>query len=73
MSADQRCTLVDMNDKVVSISKQCRMLDLSRSRLYYVPTGIAQEELRAMQLKSRLVNLDDLDPAFIQKPNCIIL
>lgn len=54
MSAEQRCNLVDMNDKVVSISKQCRMLDLSRSRLYYVPTGIAPVELRAMRILDEL-------------------
>jgi putative transposase len=50
MSAEQRCNLVDMNDKMVSISKQCRMLDLSRSRLYYLPNGIAPLELRAMRI-----------------------
>lgn len=58
MSAEQRCNLVDMNDKVVSISKQCRMLVLSRSRLYYLPTGIAGLELRAMRILDELYRED---------------
>ena len=54
MSAEQKCELVDFKDKKVSISQQCRLLNLSRSRLYYTPYGIPNEELRAMRLLDEL-------------------
>ena len=54
MSTEQKCKLVDFKDKKVSISQQCRLLNLSRSRLYYAPCGLPNEELRAMRLLDEL-------------------
>lgn len=38
LSNEDRCMLVDIKDNETSISQQCRMLEISRSRLYYSPT-----------------------------------
>lgn len=54
MSANQQCNLRNLNYKVVSISKQCSMFDLSRSRLYYLPTSIVPLELGAIRILDEL-------------------
>jgi len=38
---------------VLSIVRQCRLLDISRSGLYYQPKGIPEEDLTLMKLIDR--------------------
>lgn len=38
-------------DHKLSVRKQCELLQLSRSRLYYQPVGESVENLRFMELK----------------------
>jgi putative transposase len=59
MPPSEKIKLIDMQGSAVSIAQQCRMLNLSRSRLYYVPKGIPAEELEMMRL---------LDEFYIQDP-----
>ena len=39
-----------VNNKRISIRKQCELLDISRSNLYYEPIGEGDENLKAMRL-----------------------
>ena len=40
MRPSEKMKLVDMQGSEVSVAHQCRLLNLSRSRLYYVPKGV---------------------------------
>ena len=55
----EKMKLVDMRSSEISIAHQCRLLNLSRSRLYYTPKGIPSDELEMMRL---------LDEFYIQDP-----
>ncbi|HAP70346.1 MAG TPA: hypothetical protein DCR04_11590 [Flavobacteriales bacterium] len=59
MPPSEKMKLVDMRSSEVSIAHQCRLLNLSRSRLYYTPKGIPSDELEMMRL---------LDEFYIQDP-----
>jgi putative transposase len=39
-----------INDKCISVRKQCELLDVSRSNLYYEPIGEGEVNLKAMRL-----------------------
>ena len=59
MPPSEKMKLVDMRSSEISIAHQCRLLNLSRSRLYYTPKGIPSDELEMMRL---------LDEFYIQDP-----
>jgi len=42
--------VVDRRHPSLSVVRQCRLLDISRSSLYYQPTGISEEDLTLMKL-----------------------
>ncbi len=54
MSTDDKLKLVDPNCTQLSVSKQCQLLDLSRSRFYYRPKGIDKVELEQMRILDEL-------------------
>jgi len=45
--------VVDRQHPLLSIVRQCRLLDISRSGLYYQPKGIPEEDLTLMKLIDR--------------------
>jgi len=45
--------VVDRRNPSLSIVRQCRLLDISRSGLYYQPKGISEEDLTLMKLIDR--------------------
>ena len=45
--------MVDRQNPSLSVKRQCRLLDISRSGLYYQPKGIAEEDLELMKLIDR--------------------
>jgi putative transposase len=49
-SAEDRRTLVEVDHPDLSIRRQCQLLGLNRSTLYYEPTGATPEDLRLMRL-----------------------
>jgi putative transposase len=49
-SAEDRRTLVEVDHPDPSIRRQCALLGLNRSTLYYEPTGATPEDLRLMRL-----------------------
>ena len=50
---------IDMNNRTILISKQCDLLDLNRSTLYYKPKGISEYNLMLLRL---------LDEQYIRTP-----
>ena len=50
MSRSRRKSLVDRNNEKLSITKQAKLLGLSRSSLYYRPRGESSENLELMRL-----------------------
>ena len=49
-SVDHRRTLVDLTHPTISIARQCELVGLARSTLYYEPTGESEENLVLMRL-----------------------
>src|SRR3954468_12903580 len=49
-SCDHKRPLVDPGHPALSVRRQCELLGLSRSSLYYEPTGEVAEDLRLMRL-----------------------
>jgi putative transposase len=47
---ERRRAVVDRRHPSLSVVRQCRLLDISRSSLYYQPTGISEEDLTLMKL-----------------------
>ena len=45
--------MVDRQNPSLSVKRQCQLLDISRSGLYYQPKGIPEEELELMKLIDR--------------------
>ena len=45
--------MVDRRHPSLSIVRQCTLLDISRSGLYYQPKGISEEDLTLMKLIDR--------------------
>ena len=45
--------MVDRNHPALSIKRQCKLLDISRSGLYYQPKEISEEDLTLMKLIDR--------------------
>ena len=53
MSVERRRTVVDRRHPSLSVVRQCQLLDISRSGLYYQPAGISEEDLTLMKLIDR--------------------
>jgi putative transposase len=49
VSVERRREVVDHSHASLSIVRQCRLLDISRSGLYYQPKGISEEDLILMK------------------------
>ncbi len=45
--------MVDRRHSSLSVVRQCRLLDIGRSGLYYQPVGISEEDLTLMKLIDR--------------------
>lgn len=50
LSADQKRTLVEPNHPTLSVTRQCQLVDLSRSAYYYEPAQESEENLMLMRL-----------------------
>ncbi len=48
MSPSKRKTLINRNRTDLSLTKQCQLLKISRSSLYYTPVGVNAETLELM-------------------------
>jgi len=53
VSVERRRTVVDRRHPSLSVVRQCQLLDISRSGLYYQPAGISEEDLTLMKLIDR--------------------
>ena len=53
MSLARRRQLVDGEHQPLSIARQCALLGVSRSGLYYRPKGVSREDLALMQAMDR--------------------
>ena len=53
MSVERRREVVDHRHPSLSIVRQCRLLDISRSGVYYQPKGISEDDLVHMKLIDR--------------------
>ncbi len=53
MNVERRRAVVDRQHPSLSIVRQCRLLDISRSGLYYQPKRISEEDLTLMKLIDR--------------------
>ena len=53
MSVERRREVIDRRHPSLSIVRQCKLLDISRSGLYYQPAGISEEDLTLMKLIDR--------------------
>ena len=51
--------MVDRQHPSLSVSRQCRLLGVSRSTLYYQPVGISQEDMELMKL---------IDEQYLERP-----
>ncbi|MBB6262095.1 putative transposase [Paenochrobactrum gallinarii] len=48
MSPDERKAMIRKDHTVLSLSRQCRLLKISRSSMYYKPVGVDPETLKLM-------------------------
>ncbi len=53
MSVERRRAVVNRRHPSLSVVRQCKLLDISRSGLYYQPVGISEEDLTLMKLIDR--------------------
>ena len=53
MSVERRRVAVDRGHPSLSVVSQCRLLELSRSELYYQTKGTSEEDLTLMKLINR--------------------
>ena len=53
MSPSERKTMINADRTNLSLTKQCKLLKISRSWLYYVPVGVNAETLALMNEPSR--------------------
>jgi putative transposase len=59
MSAQEKKDMIDSNSTTMSVSQQCKTLDLNRSTLYYKPVGVNTRDLSMML---------ELDKLYIEDP-----
>ena len=50
MSRSQRRAMIDREEPNLSLVRQCALLGISRSSLYYLPTEAGAEDLELMAL-----------------------
>ena len=50
MSRSQRRAMIDREEPKLSLVRQCALLGISRSSLYYLPTEAGAEDLELMAL-----------------------
>ena len=50
MEVSQRRAAVDRRRSSLSVASQCKLLDISRSGLYYQPIGVSDKDLNLMKL-----------------------
>ena len=50
MSRERRRQMVDREHPALSTARQCALLSISRSRVYYRPRGHSQKDLEVMKL-----------------------
>jgi putative transposase len=48
MSPNERKTMINRDHTNLSLTKQCKLLKISRSALYYTPVGVNAENLKLM-------------------------
>ena len=60
MSSDERKKLLDKEDKAMSVRKQCELLDISRSGLYYEPKAESKYNIGLMHM---------IDEEYTEHPN----
>lgn len=48
MSVDEKRELIEVDHKGLSIRKQCELLGLYRSNIYYKPVGVSDEAIEVM-------------------------
>jgi putative transposase len=53
LSVEQRRVMVDRQHSSLPVVRQCTLLDISRSGLYYQPKGTSEEALTLMKLIDR--------------------
>ncbi len=53
LNLERRREAVDHEHPSLSVVRQCRLLDIGRSGLYYQPKGISEEDLALMKLIDR--------------------
>ena len=53
MEVKQRCAAVDRRRSSLSVASQCKLLDISRSGLYYQPARVSENDLELMKLIDR--------------------
>jgi len=53
VSVERRRAAVDCQHPLLSVVRQCKLLDISRSGLYYQPVEVSEEELTLMKLIDR--------------------
>lgn len=46
----ERMVLIDKEDKILSMRRQCQLLGITRSNLYYKPVGISERDQQLMNL-----------------------
>ena len=59
MSVQEKKDMIDSNSTTMSVSQQCKTLDLNRSTLYYNPVGVNTKDLSMML---------ELDKLYIEDP-----
>lgn len=59
MSVQEKKDMIDSNSTTMSVSQQCKTLDLNRSTLYYKPVGVNTRDLSMML---------ELDKLYIEDP-----
>ena len=53
MSRNERRDMIDRGHCSLSVSRQCELLDISRSSVYYSPAQVGEYELELMELIDR--------------------
>src|SRR4030042_7100442 len=53
LSVERRRVVVDRSHPSLSVVRQCTLLGISRSGLYYQPVGVSEEDLTLMKLIDR--------------------
>jgi putative transposase len=63
MSPSERKSMINRDRTDLSLTKQCKLLKINRSSLYYVPVGVNAETLELMRLIGCLPNTRSLAAA----------